>query len=225
MTPTRTLLSGAVLLAAACASLTGCAGSGSGAAAAGPVTHSPAPSATASTAPPSTAASPTASAPRAGSTATGSTADDAASTVAPCGNGDLRTAWGYGTQGRPLQAEAVVFTNVGTRSCTLKGYPGLAVADAGTVINAARVLNGFRGDQPPLKTPPLVTLAPGAAAHAMVQWLTYDGRACYPTGTGVFEVTAPDTTNTIILSRPVMGRQGICSGLDVNPVAPGTDRP
>ncbi len=121
-----------------------------------------------------------------------------------------------------MQAEAVVFTDIGHRSCTLQGYPGVSFADGGTLIDATRVLNGFRGDLPPLTSPPLVTLAPGASASAMVQWSLYDGRACYPNGTGAFEVTAPNTTNTIILSHAIMGRQGICSSLEINPVVPGT---
>jgi len=222
VTPTRTLLSSAVLLAVACASLSGCQGGSGAAAAAGPATHSPAPSATASAAPPS---APPATSTGHGTGGTGGTGTDAASTVAPCGNGDLRTSWGYGTQSQPLQAGAVVFTNVSNHACTLKGYPGTAIANAGTVINATRVLNGYRDDQPPLKSPPLVTLAPGAAAHAMAEWLTYNGHACYPAGTGTFEITAPDTTNTILLSRPLMGRQGICSSLQINPVLPGPANP
>jgi uncharacterized protein DUF4232 len=143
-------------------------------------------------------------------------------TAAPCANGDLKTSWGYGTQSMPLQVDAVAFTNVGDRACTLQGYPGVAITDGGTVINAVRVLNGYRGDLPPLTSPPLVILAPAAHAYAVVEWLLRQSQACYPAGTGTFEITAPDTTNTIILSTSVMGRAGICSGLKVNPVVPGT---
>ena len=140
----------------------------------------------------------------------------------PCGNGDLKTSWGYGTQSMPLQVGAVVFTNVGDRTCTLQGYPGVAIADDGTVINAVRVLNGYRGDLPQLSSPPLVTLAPAAHAYAVVEWLLHQSQACYPAGTGTFEITAPNTTDTINLSTSVMGRAGICSALKVNPVLPGT---
>jgi hypothetical protein len=143
-------------------------------------------------------------------------------TAAPCANGDVKTSWGYGTQSMPWQVDAVVFTNVGDRACTLQGYPGVAISDGGTVINAVRVLNGYRGDLPPLTSPPLVTLAPAAHAYAVVEWLLRQSQACYPAGTGTFEITAPSTTNTITLSTSVMGRAGICSGLKVNPVVPGT---
>ena len=224
MSATRRLISSAVLLAVAGAALTGCQGSHSAAAAAGAPRLSPTASAAATTGPttvlPTTASSaavtPAASAPR--PTSTG-----AATGVAQCGNGDLRTGPGHGTEGGPLQAEAVVFTDVGHRACTLQGYPGVAIADGGTLIDATRVLNGFRGDRPPLTSPPLVTLVPGASASAMVEWRLYDGLACYPSGTGAFEATAPNTTSTIILSRARMGRQGICSSLEINPVVPGVD--
>ncbi len=117
----------------------------------------------------------------------------------------------------------MVFTDIGDHACTLRGYPGVAIADAGRVINATRVLNGFRGDLPPLSSPPLVTLRPGGSAYAVVELRLYDGQACYPTGAGAFEVTAPNTTSTIILGTGItMGRHGICSSLEVNPVAPGT---
>ncbi|WP_042371120.1 DUF4232 domain-containing protein [Streptacidiphilus neutrinimicus] len=220
MAVTRTFFSGATLLAVTCATLVGCSGSGHsspGAAAgtAGQATHSP-------TALPT--ASPTASpmvTPTPSPTGHGTAVPAAARGLAPCGNGDLLTSWGYGGMGQPLQASAVDFKNVGGHTCTLRGYPGVAIADSGTVIDATRVLNGFRGDQPPLTRPPLVTLRPGGTAHAVVEWRLNEGHGCYPAGTGVFEVTAPDTTNTVLLSRPLMGRQGICSSLEINPVTPG----
>lgn len=196
--------------------LTACSSSGGG--------SSPAADRPASTAPVPSAATPAASAPRTtgADRSTGGVEAGTASTPVPCGNADLRISWGYGDTGQPLQAEAVVFTNLGGQACTLQGYPGAAITDEGTVINATRVLNGVRGDLPPLNSPPLVTLAPGGIAYAVVEWLLQDGHPCYPTGTGVFEITAPNTTKTITLSHPTMGRQGICSNLEVNPVLPGT---
>jgi hypothetical protein len=183
----RTLLPTAVLLAVACASLTGCQGSGSGSATAAADTPGPGPtaSAAATAAPSTTAPSTTATTARPAAVTTTaavlrSTGTGAASTIAPCGNADLRTSWGSGTQSQPLQAEAVLFTDIGHRACTLQGYPGVTIADGGTLIDATRVLNGFRGDLPPLTSPPLVTLVPGATASAMVEWRLYDGSACYP---------------------------------------------
>lgn len=155
--------------------------------------------------------------------ATSSAAAKPADAVPECGSRDLKISWGYGTQSEPSQAAAVVFANVSRHTCTLRGYPGVAIEDGTTVIDAVRVLNGFRGDQPPLSSPPLVTLAPSATSYAVVQWTLSRGQACYPSGTGTFEATAPDTTGTIVLSHGATmgGRSGICSGLEVNPVVPG----
>ncbi|WP_160311651.1 DUF4232 domain-containing protein [Streptacidiphilus melanogenes] len=217
MAVTRTFVSGAALLAVTCTALAGCTGGAhsSADAATGPAgqaTHSPAAAPTAS--PTVTMASPSPGRPSVAAPAV-------AKGPAPCGNGDLLTSWGYGGMGQPLQASAVVFKDVGGHACTLRGYPGVAIADSGTVIDATRVLNGFRGDQPPLSSPPLVTLHPGGTAYAVVEWRLNEGHGCYPAGTGVFEVTAPGTTNTVLLSRPRMGRQGICSSLEINPVTSG----
>lgn len=155
---------------------------------------------------------------------TSTTATTTKAEAAPaCGNHDLRVTWGYGTQSTPSQAAAIVFTNVSDHTCTLRGYPGLSIKDGNTLINATRVLNGFRGDQPPLSSPPLVTLAPKDTSYAVVQWSLSHGQTCYASGTGEFEATPPNTTDTVVLSNGVTigGRNGICSGLEINPVVPG----
>ena len=140
---------------------------------------------------------------------------------AACGNADLQVTWGYGSQSEPQQYSAIDFVNVSGRTCTLYGYPGLAIKVDGTVINAARTL---AGTEPSLKSPQLVTLAPGGKAYAIAQWeLATPGQACYPTGTGTFDAIAPNTTRTFVLSTAGhIGKQGICSGLAINPVQPGT---
>jgi hypothetical protein len=147
----------------------------------------------------------------------------AVTSIPRCGNGDLRIAFGYGGMGDPLQASAVTFTNIGKHTCTLQGYPGVAISGKAATINATRSLNGdgARGDLPPLTSPPLVTLAPGATSYSVLQWMLYDGQSCYPTGTFEFVATAPNTTNTVDLSQPRVGRDGICSSLVVTPVVPG----
>jgi len=170
-------------------------------------------SATAST--PST----TSSANTASSTGSNGTTAAAAGPAA-CGNGDLQVKWGYGSQSEPQQYSAINFVNVSDRTCTLYGYPGLSIEVDGTVINAARTL---AGTEPSLKSPQLVTLAPGGKAYAIAQWeLATPGRACYPTGTGTFDAIAPNTTHTFVLSTAGhIGNQGVCSGLAINPVQAG----
>lgn len=147
----------------------------------------------------------------------------AATTPAPCGNGDVRTVWGQGTQSEPLQASAVLFTNISDHTCTLQGYAGASITVNGTIINATRVLNGPMSDVPHMSAPPLVTLTPGASAHAMLQWSLHTSQVCYPTGTGEFKATAPNTTTTAVLGTGAqIGLRGICSNLEIGPVEPGT---
>lgn len=150
-----------------------------------------------------------------------SSAADAAAGTPSCGNSDLQVKWGYGSQSQPDQYSAIDFANISDRTCTLYGYPGLSITVNGTVINATRTLSGT---QPAIKSPQLVTLAPGGKAYAIAQWvLATPGKACYPTGTGSFDAIAPNTTHTFVLSTGVsVGSSGICSGLAINPVQPGT---
>jgi hypothetical protein len=139
-----------------------------------------------------------------------------------CGNNDLAMDLGYGTQSQPVQDASVVFTNVSGRTCTLQGYPGAAIVVDGKTVDATRVLNVDRGDQPPLTSPPLVTLAPGASGYAVYQWVLGSGPNCYPTGTGELESTAPNTTLTRVLSTAVVvGQGGVCSGFEISPVMLG----
>ena len=138
-----------------------------------------------------------------------------------CAASDLQVKWGYGSQSQPDQYSAIDFANISDRTCTLYGYPGLSITVNGTVINATRTLSGT---QPAIKSPQLVTLAPGGKAYAIAQWvLATPGKACYPTGTGSFDAIAPNTTHTFVLSTSAtVGSSGICSGLAINPVQPGT---
>jgi Protein of unknown function (DUF4232) len=227
----RRLAAAAVLSTAALLSIGAC--SGQSATAAVSVTHGPTTAtatASGSTTPatvPLPAATGTAST-GTGTSATSSTSGNggsgttgAAAGVAPCRNAALQVSWGTGSQSEPEQYSAIDFVNVSDRSCTLYGYPGLAIRVDGTVINAARTLDGA---EPPLKSPQPVTLAPGGKAYAVAQWeLATSGKTCYPTGTGTFEATAPNTTRTFVLSTAGhIGKQAICSGLAVNPVQAGT---
>lgn len=143
--------------------------------------------------------------------------------VPACGNDDLAIGNGYGTQSYPVQDSSIVITNVGNHTCTLQGYIGAAIVVDGRTINAARALNLDRGTLPELTSPPLVTLAPGASSYSVLQWVAGKGPGCYPTGTGLLEATAPNTTRTVVPSKAVImgGDGGICSGFEVDPVTAG----
>lgn len=163
----RRLTAAAILSGVALLSAAACTSSSSTPVAQGTSTRST----TSAAASPSTSTPPVTSLPSATastglSTATGTSAASADAVTPQCGNADLQIAWGYGSQSEPEQYTAIDFVNVSNHTCTLYGYPGLAIKVDGTTIDAARALNGA---EPPLKTPPLVTLKPGAKAYAIAQ--------------------------------------------------------
>jgi Protein of unknown function (DUF4232) len=178
----------------------------------------PSPSASTNTST-STASSPTTTTPQAQA---GGPTTASLTHVPACGNDDLKISFGYGTQSDPHQAVAVVFKNISIHTCILQGYPGATIKDGSTVIDATRVLNGERGDLPPLSSPPRVTLSSGGVAYAVLEWLLHTNQTCYPAGSGTFEITAPNTTKTVVIGTGGhMGVQGICSAFEVSPVVPG----
>ncbi|MGH3258830.1 MAG: DUF4232 domain-containing protein [Streptosporangiaceae bacterium] len=136
------------------------------------------------------------------------------------GNGAGDTASGHA-------ALAVRFTNVGSRACSLRGYPGVAVRGPGGALNAQRALRGYLGgDAGPSPSP--VTVPPGGTASALVEWLFFprDGSAAVTTGdcpgyrAARLLVTAPDQTTSAVLATPGAVTP-VCWGFEVHPVVPG----
>ncbi|MEY9877508.1 hypothetical protein ABH931_007032 [Streptacidiphilus sp. MAP12-33] len=233
MAAARTLKCTAALFAVSCLSLTSCTGGGSPTA--GGTAHGPVASASAPL-PSGGAGSPVGTPSESTSTSTSTSVSDSVSASSSatsagggtgggtpqCGDDDIRTSWGESTNGDPKQYSAVLFKNVSHHTCTLRGYPGETIVVGGTVINATRELNGDFGFTSRQTGPPLVTLVPGGFAHAETGWSLRTGdRTCYPTGSGAFEFTVPNTTRTVILSYGHIGAMGICSGLEISPVRPG----
>lgn len=118
--------------------------------------------------------------------------------------------------------DVLIFTNRGGSACTLRGYPGVAVVKGSTtLLNATRTLTGYMAADPGTSSPPLVTLAPGKSASAMVEWAGNAGEACYPNATGTLEATPPNTRSTSSFGTLTLGDNGICAGFEVHPVTSG----
>jgi hypothetical protein len=114
----------------------------------------------------------------------------------------------------------LLFTNTTGQPCRLTGYPGVAGMDTrdAQVAQAQRTPKGYLGGLASGR-PPVVTLAPGQSASALVEALAFnasDGSACTPFA-GLL-VTAPDDT---VSTRLPWGNDG-CSDLQVHPVVAGT---
>jgi Protein of unknown function (DUF4232) len=147
----------------------------------------------------------------------------AVSGTAPCTGSEIKVSLGDGGAAMSHDGIALVFTNTSSHACTMQGYPGAAIMKGSTVlVNATRTLNGYIGDERQLSSAPLVTLAPGFKASAMVESLANAGETCYPSGTGTLEVTPPNTTATVSLRTLTVGSGGVCAGFEVHPVVAGT---
>jgi len=96
--------------------------------------------------------------------ATGAVTEPAAAGPAACPVGALRITIGMANGAAGSIYYPLDFTNIGGLTCTLYGYPGVAFATAagGSVVGAPAVRNSTFARQ-------LVTLGPGATAHASLQ--------------------------------------------------------
>ncbi|RZL83608.1 MAG: DUF4232 domain-containing protein [Rhodococcus sp. (in: high G+C Gram-positive bacteria)] len=155
-------------------------------------------------------------------TTTSASASESASseTTAPhpdrCLIGELRVTLGEASGAAGSQEIPIVFTNTGTRSCVLHGYPGVSYVAApdGPQVGAAAARDG--GTETP------VTVAPGARATAAVRATVvqnYPAETCGPTPVAGFRVYPPNDTGSVFLPYPTTGcAQTGVKQLSVQPV-------
>jgi hypothetical protein len=109
-----------------------------------------------------------------------------------CATGDLQVKLGV-SQGTAGSTYTVIdFTNIGTASCTLYGYPGVSLAGGspGTQIGAAAA----ESDATPRL---LVTLAPGATGNALLRIVdagNFPPGKCHPVTASFLQVFPPNQT-------------------------------
>jgi len=137
-----------------------------------------------------------------------------------CALGDLRITSHSGDAAAGHRGFVLVFQNTGTKTCYLKGYPGVDALDAGSrlVEHARRTTSGYLGGLSSGGGPPAVSLGPGQLASALVEALAFrasDGSAC--TAYASLLVTPPDETHSVTVRWDNDG----CSDLQVHPVVPG----
>lgn len=194
----------AVVLAAICA--VACGNGTAPATSAGPATPTAAPV----TAAPVTAATVSA--------ATVSAAP--AVTTGRCTAADLRVTQGptSGTAGSVYRS--LVFTNAGTRTCGMRGFPGVSyvAGDDGHQVGPAAQMSGERGAEVPLP--------PGDSATAelqLVQVRNFDAAVCRPTPVRGLRVYPPGDTVALFVVAAGTGCAGTPPGpqLTVRTVARG----
>jgi hypothetical protein len=113
----------------------------------------------------------------------------------------------------------IVFKNLGSASCTLYGYPGVALA-AGTPGSDV----GQPSSENPATARELVTLAPGGLAYATLQVAVagnFPASACAQVATDSLAVIPPNQTVPLYISYSSTACQGSAQLLSVTAVRPG----
>jgi hypothetical protein len=105
---------------------------------------------------------------------------------------------------------ALVFTNTGSRTCELRGFPGVSyvAGDDGHQVGPAAEESGERG--------PAVPIAPRGTAVAqlrLVNALNFDAAACRPTPVRGLRIYPPGDTASLFLSLDSTG----CAATPPNP--------
>lgn len=159
--------------------------------------------------------------PGAGATTSGSSAT---ATVAPtsvpvaptssggvpnCGTDELRGSLGPAEGAAGSVYVPLVLTNVGRRTCELRGFPGVSyVAGAdGHQVGPAAAMSGPRGGE--------VVLKPGAAAAAQLQLVNvanFDAGVCHPMPVRGLRVYPPGDTTSLYVERAGTGCAGAPPG-------------
>jgi hypothetical protein len=203
----RGLLTGVALLAAALTAGCGSSPSSSSSTPAAPASSASAASSAASSSPTATAS---ASAPSSGSaTAPGGTAGSAtapggtAGAAPACATRDLKASAGAAQGAAGSVYQAIDFTNISGKTCTLYGYPGVALA-AGSPVTQV----GAAATRSNSAAPKLVTLAAGGTANALLritQALNYPTAQCDPVATTYLQIYPPNQTTPIYLAYKSTG--------------------
>jgi hypothetical protein len=148
------------------------------------------------------------------------TSTSTAALAPECVFGQLAVTSGSGGGATGHVSDVLLFKNTST-PCTMTGYPGVAGLNSSgqEVVQAMRTLKGFMGGVPAGDSPPIVTLAPGQVASAIVEGTDV------PIGTAVtcpsypaLLVTPPNTRQSVTLNTGLPG----CSAIEVHPVVMGT---
>jgi hypothetical protein len=169
----------------------------------------------------STAASATAS-------GNGESAQNSGAGSNACATGKVSVKLGSEDAGASHRGMVLLFTNTGSSTCTLTGYPGATITNSGMAdfspyINAQRTLAGYEGGASAVTT---VSLSPGGSVSALLEWdadtnpsgQTPNAANCAGMDGGYLEITPPNTTVYTRFDPPA----DMCTDLVIHPVVTGT---
>jgi Protein of unknown function (DUF4232) len=154
----------------------------------------------------------TATAPITGPASSAAVNPNAAAAGGPpgCASRDLKLTVGVAQGAAGSVYQVIDFTNIGTASCSLYGYPGIALAGGSPVTQI-----GTAASRSPQAAPTLVTLAPGKVANTLLritQAQNYPTSKCDPMASTYLQIYPPNQTTPIYLGYKSTG----CSATSVN---------
>ena len=127
-----------------------------------------------------------------------------------CATRDLKATVGVAQGAAGSVYQVIDFTNIGTASCSLYGYPGIALAGGSPVTQI-----GAAASRSPQAGPATVTLAPGHVANTLLritQAQNYPTSKCSPMASTYLQIYPPNQTTPIYLGYKSTG----CSATGVN---------
>jgi hypothetical protein len=170
------------------------------------------------TSPPTMATTTTSTSPPPPTTATTAPPNDSpTSGGGPCTSGQLSATVGSGQGAAGTEIYRLVFTNVGSASCTLQGYPGVSFVGAnGVQLGSPAIRRGST-------TPPLTSLEPKQSVYAT---FTYpgSGNICGNGGTPTAGLRVYPPNQTAALFAPYTDASvcptaaGAGSGMTIYPI-------
>jgi hypothetical protein len=120
-----------------------------------------------------------------------------------CATRDLKATVGVAQGAAGSVYQVIDFTNIGTASCSLYGYPGIALAGGSPVTQI-----GAAASRSPQAGPALVTLKPGAVANTLLritQAQNYPTSKCSPMASTYLQIYPPNQTTPIYLGYKSTG--------------------
>ena len=127
-----------------------------------------------------------------------------------CATRDLKATVGIAQGAAGSVYQVIDFTNIGTASCSLYGYPGIALAGGSPVTQI-----GAAASRSPQAGPALITLKPGGVANTLLritQAQNYPTSRCSPMASTYLQIYPPNQTTPIYLGYKSTG----CSATGVN---------
>jgi hypothetical protein len=113
-----------------------------------------------------------------------------------CTTAELSASLGEGGAAAGSVYRPLIFTNTGSRTCELRGFPGVSyvAGDDGHQVGPAAAMSGERGGQVPI--------SPGSTARAQLQLVTvqnYDPADCHPVPVRGLRVYPPGDTASLFV--------------------------